>query len=283
MLSSGEYADFEIRCGTYTFKVHRVMLAAFCKYFHKMFKSNMTETMAGFATFPDEEPHIIARLLQYLYTSDYFAYDEAGSLEISQFANTVDPHTQKYGDWSADYDRLALEVKLFAAADRYGVAAMKLLSKSRFLRHYIALLQRQDDEPTTDDLVKFSQVFIDLTQMIYATTPSGEKGLRDIMVKTMQRSMGIRRFLEVYGKLITKEPDFTYDLATRRLDRQPWKCAECAAQNVVLLTFCTKDRQWDCRETACQEETVQRNHCHSCETFGSVRRPGPSDYPVDFP
>lgn len=87
LLSTGEYSDFQIRCENQVFKVYRAILIANSDYFHKALKSNMTvsaflrapryildaqkEAIKGSISFPDERSHIIARLLEFLYTSAY--------------------------------------------------------------------------------------------------------------------------------------------------------------------------------------------------------------------
>ena len=87
MLESGKYSDFTITCGDRTFKVHRGIICAQSDFFQAVCASKFkvlqpfTATCASTHTcqesieakvdLPEDEPEIVARVLEYLYTANY--------------------------------------------------------------------------------------------------------------------------------------------------------------------------------------------------------------------
>ena len=158
---------------------------------------------------------------------------------------------------------------------------MQDFSRLGFLRAYVAIFTRSAelaDAATRDDRETFGVAILDITRAIYASTPTTQKKLRDIVVRTIQRSMELgevsRRSLSMKHvcSLITEQPDLGHDLAIRRLAPRKWKCSSCKQEDFVLVTFCG-DGNWDCRDEACELGTVSRNYCKVCTAFDVLRRP----------
>lgn len=90
--------------------------------------------------------------------------------------------------WATEYEKLELTVKLFAVADKYGVAKMQDFNRLRFLEIYIKFFRRHResrDELTQDDHDEFGEAILQIKRTIYTTTPSSQKMLRDVVVRTI--------------------------------------------------------------------------------------------------
>lgn len=150
-----------------------------------------------------------------------------------------------------------------------------------FLKTYIEMYRVRRslvDIAPPNELDDFGRAIIDLTRTIYASTPSSQRKLRDIVVRTIQRNIELgditKRSLSMpaVSALIAENPDLAHDLATRRLSTSKWPCAVCGHKKTVLLAFCSEGN-WDCRNYACEKETDLRNHCGYCLKFDILQRP----------
>ena len=68
LLDDPETADFTLKCGSKSFKVHKAILGARSKVFRTMFLSGMKEAVDGEAVIPDIDEKTQEETLHYLYT-----------------------------------------------------------------------------------------------------------------------------------------------------------------------------------------------------------------------
>ena len=68
LLEDPETADFTLKCGSKSFKVHKAILGARSKVFRAMFLSGMKEAVDGEAVITDVEEKTLEEILHYLYT-----------------------------------------------------------------------------------------------------------------------------------------------------------------------------------------------------------------------
>jgi len=112
-----------------------------------------------------------------------------------------------------------------------------------------------------------------LVRLIYATTPAGDRGLRDIVVHHMQliiREKGLQSL--VYQELIKDEHDFAYDLALHRFgDQGPWKCTKCQALVPVLHIPCRCGPSTQCKNDDCLDLMEERSFCTKCFGLGTLQ------------
>jgi hypothetical protein len=163
---------------------------------------------------PDDEPWLIKKMLEYLYTLDYQVDDicvEKGSEDAG-----ADPNGD--GDDGADgpiagvfSDPLIFHIAIYALADRLHIQGLKNRSKE-----YVEteLSHRLDEESFP----------LAITE-IYTSTPEHDRGLRDIVIKVtldnlvaFRKGDGRRPPILQDGHL-KQLPQFSYDLAIAMMDK----------------------------------------------------------------
>ena len=68
-LDSAKFTDYAIKCGQYTFKVHRITISCRSEYFEKAcYIVGYRESIEDCITLTEGEPVLVARMLLYMYT-----------------------------------------------------------------------------------------------------------------------------------------------------------------------------------------------------------------------
>ncbi|KAK1994716.1 POZ domain-containing protein [Colletotrichum falcatum] len=68
---SNKYADMTITCNGSTFKAHRAIVCSQSSFFDKAFSAPFMEAASGTIDLPEDDPTILRRLLEFLYTGNY--------------------------------------------------------------------------------------------------------------------------------------------------------------------------------------------------------------------
>ncbi|KAL2019046.1 hypothetical protein VTK56DRAFT_10150 [Thermocarpiscus australiensis] len=71
LLLSEKYSDMIIRCGGREFKAHRAIVCSQSSFFDKALSSGFSETVTGVIDLPEDDPDVVERFLQFLYTGTY--------------------------------------------------------------------------------------------------------------------------------------------------------------------------------------------------------------------
>ncbi|KAI0597788.1 hypothetical protein F4775DRAFT_218528 [Biscogniauxia sp. FL1348] len=87
LMTSGQFSDVEVKCGTRTWKLHRLILTPRCVWFNKALNSEFKEGKDGVVTIHEFEPDKIDLLIKYIYTS---ALPVGNSLDAGVFAKAID-------------------------------------------------------------------------------------------------------------------------------------------------------------------------------------------------
>ncbi|KAK3901776.1 BTB/POZ protein [Staphylotrichum tortipilum] len=77
LLGSEKFSDMSIRCGGREFKAHRAIVCAQSRFFDRALTGGFTEAATGVVDLPEDDPAVLERFLQFLYTGTYT--DVAGS------------------------------------------------------------------------------------------------------------------------------------------------------------------------------------------------------------
>ncbi|KAI9782297.1 MAG: hypothetical protein M1816_001910, partial [Peltula sp. TS41687] len=103
LFKSGDFSDLLIRSGGKEFRVHRAIICPRSKFFAKACTGRFSEAFSGEINLADDEPDTVARMLSYLYTTDY----DDGShrkTEGSDEEETEETDAQHEGEAEADAD-----------------------------------------------------------------------------------------------------------------------------------------------------------------------------------
>ncbi|KAF9872000.1 hypothetical protein CkaCkLH20_10632 [Colletotrichum karsti] len=71
LLLSDKFSDMTITCGGRTFKAHRAIVCPQSSFFDKAFSSGFKEASSSTINLPEDDPDVLQRLLQFLYTGNY--------------------------------------------------------------------------------------------------------------------------------------------------------------------------------------------------------------------
>jgi hypothetical protein len=161
LLKSGKYSDLTIFCGEQKFFVHRAIICPRSKFFSaacdggfKVCKDPQRvptslintivpqEAKSGKIHLSEDKPHIVARALQYLYTTDYDKDDsdkvsvrlndnsDKSAYSPTDSQNETKGREAQHGqtDENDDSSSLVVNALIYFFADKYGVGDLKDLA-----------------------------------------------------------------------------------------------------------------------------------------------------------
>ncbi|KAI8938336.1 hypothetical protein NX059_005987 [Plenodomus lindquistii] len=221
LLTSGNYSDLTVKCGNDVYKVHKNIVCSRADFFARAIKFGGKEAEENEIELPEDQPEVIKLLMQYLYESEYeprLPDGKTSSHAVStaarwrhidkdaQQAGEITHYCTRYVDNSSSStscphnctrcssncvgyicdvclcqplvlpingaaDQLLYHSKLYEIADKYNVTGLKELAKEKFWR----ASARFWDDPA----------FAVAAHHAFSTTPDHDKGLRDIISKTI--------------------------------------------------------------------------------------------------
>ncbi|KAL2177482.1 uncharacterized protein P884DRAFT_269857 [Thermothelomyces heterothallicus CBS 202.75] len=71
LLTSGKFSDMIVRCGGREFKAHRAIVCPQSPFFDRAITGGFSESTTGVVELPDDDPNVLERFLQFLYTGNY--------------------------------------------------------------------------------------------------------------------------------------------------------------------------------------------------------------------
>ncbi|CAN9449974.1 unnamed protein product [Alternaria alternata] len=176
LLESGDYSDFVITCGTDTYNVHKNVVCTRAGFFKgaERFTTGQ-EAAAAKADLSEDEPEIVKLLVQYLYEGEY-------DIKLTDMAHSAQPV-------------LLVNAKMYEIGDKYDVLGLKQLALAKF--------------SLACETYWESQQFAPAAHYAFSTTPESDKGLRDIVTKTIAdhtktlNSPAVEALLNEFNGLVT--------------------------------------------------------------------------------
>ncbi|KAL8923528.1 MAG: hypothetical protein Q9172_003064 [Xanthocarpia lactea] len=226
---SADFGDFTIACGESHWKVHRIVVCLHSDYFWKACQSVFKEGDSGFIQLKEENPVVIAKLIDYFYGFDYddrvrdCDLDDSGdNSEYNSEDNNEDNNEDKNEDKSEDKSednsgvnntdsnednqkqptlqdqKLAFNALMYVAGDKYDISGLKLLAKAKFSA---ALVDGWDKEDLAD-IIRF----------IYTNTIPSDRGLRDCLMPILIQHKQSLRADHTFMKVVETVGMFAVDL-----------------------------------------------------------------------
>ncbi|KAL8878743.1 MAG: hypothetical protein Q9198_003517 [Flavoplaca austrocitrina] len=158
---SGDFTVFTIACGDREWKVHRVVICSHSKYFWKTCQSGFKEGETGAIVLKEENPAVIAKLVNYFYKFDYDDSDVKDA--HSDKDNREQPPAQDCKPSKLEFNAL-----MYFAGDKYDIGGLKILAKAKFSA---ALVQGWDQEDHFPEAIR----------LVYENTVSSDRGLRECL------------------------------------------------------------------------------------------------------
>ncbi|EDU41348.1 BTB domain containing protein [Pyrenophora tritici-repentis] len=205
LLASGAHSDFTITCGSDSHKVHKNIVCWRADFFARAIKFGGKETQGSNVDLPEDEPAIVKLLLQYIYEGEYdpFLLDKDTDLAAALYSPSMSPtwgKTQRRkeklivernlraeqlaGLHTAPTDsstpttgseQLLTHAKMYEIAEKYDVVGLKDLVKEKYDR----ACSKYWNAPS----------FAASAYHVFSTTLEHDKGLRDIVFKTIATHM----------------------------------------------------------------------------------------------
>ncbi|OAP59879.1 hypothetical protein AYL99_04881 [Fonsecaea erecta] len=121
---SPKFSDFTIKVDEREFKVHKIVIYGQSEYFNRLFNSDWKEALDNKIELKEDDPGAVEAMLRFMYENEY------------------DSGEHSWGRISP----MLFHVRVHAVADKYGVAALKKLSKQKF-DHATSVCWDMDDFP----------------------------------------------------------------------------------------------------------------------------------------
>ncbi|KAK3717599.1 hypothetical protein LTR37_005665 [Vermiconidia calcicola] len=242
LLSERElFSDLTITCGSYRFSVHQVVLYLHTDYFQplKGFKEGDSQTIALKAIGTDDEdddvanddPEAVRLMVDFFYHLDYKA--DLGDEDFTDKIPTItaEPPSGKKNKRKGiqppsyqmvkEYGDLLLHAKVFAAAVKYQVPALKALAASKF-KHAV---NANWNHPT----------FADAVHNVYTTTPQEVVELRDIVADALNTHSDLLEKAEI-ETVVLDIPRLAFDLMKKAKGHKnvnPSSCQACGSTRII--------------------------------------------------
>ncbi|KAL4810246.1 hypothetical protein BDV18DRAFT_166675 [Aspergillus unguis] len=200
-----KYSDLTISCGNDTDSVHQCIVCTRSAFFAGACDGGFVEASTRVITL-NEDPALVKQMVEYIYTLDYQADPNVpipDDRSIESFELTpLKP--------SVGYDTLSFHILMYSLADRLFIAGLKALSAQYVEQE---LVRRLD-----------ARSYPDAVSEIYRSTPTHDRGLRDLAVKitmdhltTLRQSDGIAS-ATLQNSLLESLPQFAHDLRVAMMD-----------------------------------------------------------------
>ena len=206
-------------------------------------------------TIHDDDPVIVARMLLYLYTSDY----EPDKSDTSLLHNLMQKSASNpFKIQDEEVTGITLAAQMYGIAEKYGITSLKNLSARRFLE--------------TIETTSIANL-LNLVQIIYESTSETDKLLRKWVVWRLQKTkMSIGDSSKVVA-LVLQHHDFANDLISKYAARNYVWCPNCQAY--INLQQCSCGWSGMCGENACTVGSLNENLeilvCTACGESGRLQ------------
>ncbi|EED11610.1 BTB/POZ domain protein [Talaromyces stipitatus ATCC 10500] len=197
-----QYSDLTIICGTEVFPVHRNIVCPRSSYFARSCGGNFKEAL-GTIELKDQDPNLIRKVLQFLYTGDY-TFEIDGDEEKED--NLGQPSSQ---DHSRGFNACQFHVRMYAQADYFQIDGLKSRAERYFRGSFL-------DQPSKDP-------FEAIITEIYTSIPESDEQIRDAAIElTMDNLETLRNGTEVIllDGFLKRSPAFAADLCIAMLKRR---------------------------------------------------------------
>lgn len=208
--------------------------------------------------FEEQQPLMIARMLQYLYYGHYDVINIATGL-----TRILDKAASKFihddAILSQDFD-FEVHANVYAMADRFEILALKAISATNFVS------ELRSKNFSIANLVS-------AIDFVYATTPDNDFGLRRwVVYRAQQFEHELVRHSD-FENALKDHADFAWDFATKYAKANYLWCSHCT--DTIDLVECKCGFYGMCGDPVCATQVPAALRCTRCDLWGKLRREVP--------
>lgn len=159
LLKSGEYSDMTITCNGETFPVHKFIVCPRSAFFATALK-NFKEANTQTVNLPEDDPHIVKMMLDWMYQGKYLLFSDVDPLEKGADDHGPDCFTSRCegfctGECECGRDSgLPNLAKLYVLADKCIIPGLKETALATFKEHIELFWNHKDLPAVTEFLFK---------------------------------------------------------------------------------------------------------------------------------
>jgi hypothetical protein len=214
----------------------------------------------------DDDPIMLARLVQACYTGDYgsVAFENILPVMVENALFLARMRGVDYQEWQDNEPSgCVLHARMYALSDKYDVSSVRSLAVSKFKT-------RLNTEDVTSDEV------LEATKVIYNSTASHDDTLRKHVVYYAQTNM-----LEIHKKRAFQELmadlDFAWDFGTRYGSRAHFWCPGCTGWTKISANCGCGFHGLCGKSEACNKQDWAVLKCAECKKSGQLLRDQPNE------
>lgn len=206
----------------------------------------------------DQEPLMIARMLQYFYHGEYDVINIAAGL-VGILDNASSDVIFDDATLSQDFD-FEVHAQVYAMATRFEIPALKTISAANFV------VELRSKNFSVADLVS-------AVNIVYTTTPEGDFGLRKwVVYRSQQFEHELVRHND-FETALKEHADFAWDFATKYAKANYLWCSHC--QDTIDLVECKCGFFGMCGDPLCATQATEALRCTRCQLWGKFQREVP--------
>ncbi|PYH76649.1 hypothetical protein BO82DRAFT_346685 [Aspergillus uvarum CBS 121591] len=220
----GAYSDLTVLCESFTFRVHRCIVCPQSRFFDKAISGQFQEASTGHVTLEDD-PRIVAKMIDYLYCADYedsyeYPIEELvqGTLEppkseeqqneistIDEIAESAESAESAENNIAAAASvlvkqrRALINAEIYVIADKYQIEGLKTLAKQK-MESCLQLNWTDTD-------------FINTTQYVYGPNIPSHSEIRDILSRYSIQHLSTLEHQQRFHDILKSLAPFSYDFS----------------------------------------------------------------------
>lgn len=185
-----------------------------------------------------------------------------------------------------------LAIKLYELGDRLDVQELKSQARLAFLRAWCNVDKKThsglnpEESSFRDESGKAPAAFMNLVREVYTTTHFDDRGLRDIVYRTLKFLVLAHyhftpkfRFLTL---IVEENADLALEVALFNISAARYHCDHCnKSQRFVMYPCMCPAKTFHCEATACVAARRERTFCFLCCRLGTLN-PTPVVGPEDI-
>ncbi|KAH8650039.1 hypothetical protein BX600DRAFT_442124 [Xylariales sp. PMI_506] len=182
--SNGQFSDLTITCQDRKYHVHKAILCPRSLFINSICQESFEDGEESVIDFANDDPRVVDIMVQWFYHLDYtFPKLQQEKPEISKqkgaVGHAVDQPTLPV-DAAPQHERISellLHAHVYVLAEKYKIRGLKTLALMKF---------KSAATPVSVEDEKWVLEFLEVTRKVF-TTMDGDKGLRDVVLKTFHQ------------------------------------------------------------------------------------------------